>query len=123
MTNGQEEIASLAFLVTMAFARANSSFIQATGEQYEKGLGELAARHSSILEKMEGRRHLASLFFRDTEKLTRFVSALTQGGIDISVQSYKARCPPSCLTKLPLVTTPRTVDYIVGKMDAALAAL
>jgi acetylornithine/succinyldiaminopimelate/putrescine aminotransferase len=123
VTNGQEEIASLAFLVTMAFARANSGFIQDTGEQYEKSLGDLAKRHPAAIEKMEGRRHLASLFFRDTDKLTKFVGALTAGGVDISVQSYKAKCPPSCLTKLPLVTTPRTVDFIVGRMDAALTAL
>ena len=123
VTNGQEEIASLAFLVTMAFARANSDYIRDTGEQYERALGELAARHAAVIEKMEGRRHLASLFFRDTEKLTRFVSALIEGGIDISVQSYKAKCPPSCLTKLPLVTTRKTVDFIVGRMDAALKAL
>jgi acetylornithine/succinyldiaminopimelate/putrescine aminotransferase len=123
VTNGQEEIASLAFLVTMAFARANSGFIRATGDHYEKSLRSLASRHPSVVEKMEGRRHLASLFFRDTDKLTRFVGALTQAGIDISVQSYKAKCPPSCLTKLPLVTTPKTVDYIVGKMDSILKSL
>jgi acetylornithine/succinyldiaminopimelate/putrescine aminotransferase len=123
VTNGQEEIASLAFLVTMAFARANSAFIAAIGEQYETSLDELAARYPAVIEKMEGRRHLASLFFRDTEKLNRFVGALTKGGIDISVQSYKAKCPPSCLTKLPLVTTAKTVEYIVGKMDEILKSI
>ena len=30
-----------------------------------------------------------------------FAAALNAEGIDISVQSYKANCPPSCLTKLP----------------------
>ena len=123
VTNGQEEIASLAFLVTMAFARENSDFIRDTGELYERLLRELAARHPDIIEKMEGRRHLASLFFRDTEKLGRFVSTLTQGGIDISIQSYKARCPPSCLTKLPLVTDRKAVDFVIARMDAALSAL
>jgi 4-aminobutyrate aminotransferase-like enzyme len=123
VTNGQEEIASLAFLVTMAFARENSDFIRDTGEQYERCLVELAARHADVIEKVEGRRHLASLFFRDTEKLNRFVSTLTQGGIDISIQSYKAKCPPSCLTKLPLVTNSKAVEFVVGRMDAALRAL
>jgi acetylornithine/succinyldiaminopimelate/putrescine aminotransferase len=121
VTNGQEEIASLAF--TMAFARENTDFIRDTGEEYEYRLRELATRYPAIIEKMEGRRHLASLFFRDTEKLTRFVSALTQGGIDISIQSYKARCPPSCLTKLPLVANGKAVDFIVSRMDAALRTL
>ncbi len=123
VTNGQEEIASLAFLVTMAFARANRAFIQDTGEEYERRLKDLASRHSGVIEKMEGRRHLASLFFRDTGKLSAFVKALNGSGIDISIQSYKAKCPPSCLTKLPLVVTPRTVDFLVAKMDAVLAAL
>ena len=123
VTNGQEEIASLAFLVTMAFARANRGFMSETGEHYESSLRDLAARHPLVIEKFEGRRHLAALHFRDAEKLTRFVAALTRGGIDISVQSYKARCPPACLTKLPLVTTRKAVDFIVAKMDAALAAL
>jgi acetylornithine/succinyldiaminopimelate/putrescine aminotransferase len=123
VTNGQEEIASLAFLVTMAFARENRDFIGDTGEHYEKCLRDLAARYPDKIEKMEGRRHLASLFFRDTEKLARFVSALTQGGIDISIQSYKAKCPPSCLTKLPLIANAKAVDFITARMDAALRAL
>ena len=74
------------------------------GEYYEAELKELAARYPALVERMEGRRHLASLFFHKTETVTRFVSALVQGGIDISVQSYKANCPPSCMTKLPLIT-------------------
>ena len=123
VTNGQEEIASLAFLITMAFARANRDYIQQTGEEYERRLRDLAARYPRIVEKMEGRRHLASLFFRDTGKLSAFVKALNDAGIDISSQSYKAKCPPSCLTKLPLVVTPKTVDFLAAKMDAVLATL
>jgi acetylornithine/succinyldiaminopimelate/putrescine aminotransferase len=123
VTNGQEEIASLAFLVTMAFARANRDYIRQIGEEYERRLRGLAARHPEVIEKMEGRRHLASLFFRDTGRLSTFVRSLNQAGIDISIQSYKAKCPPSCLTKLPLVVTPKTVEFLVGKMEAALAAL
>ena len=123
VTNGQEEIASLAFLVTMAFVRANGGFIREVGEYYEAELKELAARYPAVVERMEGRRHLASLLFHKTETVTRFVSALVQGGIDISVQSYKANCPPSCLTKLPLICTPKAVEYLIGKMDAALRVL
>jgi hypothetical protein len=107
----------------MAFARANREYIQQTGEEYERRLRELAGRHPGVVERMEGRRHLASLFFRDTGKLSAFVKALNDAGIDISIQSYKAKCPPSCLTKLPLVVTPKTVDFLVGRMDAALADL
>jgi acetylornithine/succinyldiaminopimelate/putrescine aminotransferase len=123
VTNGQEEIASLAFLVTMAFTRANADFIRETGDYYEQELSALARRHADVIEKREGKRHLASLFFRDTQKLSKFVAALTEGGIDISIQSYKAKCPPSCLTKLPLIATANAVDFVAARMDAALKAL
>jgi acetylornithine/succinyldiaminopimelate/putrescine aminotransferase len=123
VTNGQEEIASLAFLVTMAFARENAGNTRETGEYYESRLRGLSARHSSIVEKTEGRRHLSSLFFRRAETVTRFVSLLNEQGIDISVQSYKARCPPSCLTKLPLIVSAKMIDFLVEKMDTALKAL
>jgi acetylornithine/succinyldiaminopimelate/putrescine aminotransferase len=123
VTNGQEEIASLAFLVTMAFARANRDVIAGVGEYYEQQLSALAGRHAGVVQKIEGRRHLASLFFRDKGRLSRFVSMLNGDGIDISVQSYKASCPPSCLTKLPLIATAKTVDFIAARMVAALKAL
>jgi acetylornithine/succinyldiaminopimelate/putrescine aminotransferase len=123
VTNGQEELASLAFLITIEFARANADYTRATGEYYEAELRALVKRRSDLLEKMEGKRHLASLFFRDSQKVTRFVQALNAAGIDISVQSYKAKCPPGCLTKLPLTATPKAVDFLVGKMDEALKKL
>ena len=123
VTNGQEELASLAFLITLEFARANADYTRETGEYYEAELRALVKRHSALLEKMEGRRHLASLFFRDGKKVGTFVQALNAAGIDISVQSYKAKCPPGCLTKLPLTTTPKAIDFLVGKMDEALKKL
>ncbi|HEY9594123.1 MAG TPA: aminotransferase class III-fold pyridoxal phosphate-dependent enzyme, partial [Spirochaetia bacterium] len=123
VTNGQEEIASLAFLVTMAFTRANRDAVSGTGDYYQRSLTDFAARHPALIEKFEGRRHLASLFFRDAEKLGVFVHRLVDGGIDISVQSYKAKCPPSCLTKLPLIAGPATVDFIVGRMERACEGL
>jgi acetylornithine/succinyldiaminopimelate/putrescine aminotransferase len=123
VTNGQEEIASLAFLITLAFVRANAPFIREVGEYYERELEGLAARHARLVEKREGRRHLSSLFFRHPAHASGFVEILNQEGIDISVQSYKAKCPPSCLTKLPLIATPRAIDFLVGKMDAALKVL
>jgi hypothetical protein len=51
------------------------------------------------------------------------VAALTEGGIDISIQSYKAKCPPSCLTKLPLIATAKAVEFVAARMEAALKSL
>jgi acetylornithine/succinyldiaminopimelate/putrescine aminotransferase len=123
VTNGQQEIASLAYLVTMEFTRANSAAIRDIGDHYEAELKALAARHSRLVEKMEGRRHLASLFFHKMDTVAKFVALLNERGIDISVQSYKPSFPPSCLTKLPLITSWDAVDFLVGRMDEALKSL
>ena len=123
VTNGQEELASLAYLITMEFAQANSGYIQELGEYYEKALQGLARKHSELIDSVEGQRHLSALFFRNEEKAIAFIKILNEGGIDISAQTYKAKCPPSALTKLPLTATPKIVDFLVGRMDAALASL
>lgn len=123
VTNGQEELASLTYLVTAEFLRANGPWIRETGDLYERELDGLARRHAGLIECREGRRHLASLFFRDGKKAADFAAALNRDGVDVSVQSYKANCPPSCLTKLPLTATPRAIAFLVGRMEAALRAL
>jgi acetylornithine/succinyldiaminopimelate/putrescine aminotransferase len=123
VTNGQEEIASLAYLVAIEFARANAPFVRQAGEHYEQGLAALVDRYPALLTRWEGRRHLASLFFRDGAKAAAFVQSLNGSCIDISVQSYKAHCPPGCLTKLPLTMTHAAVDFLLAKMDAALKTL
>jgi hypothetical protein len=107
----------------MEFAQANSGYIQELGEYYEKALQGLARKHSELIDSVEGQRHLAALFFRNEEKAIAFIKILNEGGIDISAQTYKAKCPPSALTKLPLTATPKIVDFLVGRMDQALASL
>jgi hypothetical protein len=93
------------------------------GRLYEQALDGLVARHPGLLARREGLRHLSSLFFNDAAKATAFAAALNAEGIDISVQSYKANCPPSCLTKLPLTVTTRAVEFLAGRMGAALGKL
>jgi acetylornithine/succinyldiaminopimelate/putrescine aminotransferase len=123
VTNGQEELASLAYLVTVEFTRANAAWVKEIGELYERELKALVQHYPLLLEKQEGRRHLASLFFRTPQKANAFSAALNGQGIDISVQSYKAYGPPSCLTKLPLTVTPRAIEFLIGKMDTVLKTL
>lgn len=123
VTNGQEELASLAYLVTMAFAEANGAYIRELGRYYEQALGKLAEKHAAHVQRIEGQWHLSSIFFRDPEKAVAFIKTLNEQGIDISAQTYKAQCPPSALTKLPLTATPKMVDFLVARMDDALARL
>ena len=123
VTNGQEELASLAYLVTIAFAEANRDYTRELGEFYEAELKSLARRYPSIIDRIQGRRHLASIFFHSVETTVAFTTYLTAAGIDISAHTYKAECPPAALTKIPLISTYKMIDFLIGKMDEALARL
>ncbi len=120
VTNGQEELASLAYLVTMRWAQANAAITCAIGEYYEERLRIFAARHSSHIVEITGERHLAGIAFHEIHTAKRFTDQLNQQGFDISAQTYKADCPPVALTKLPLIAGPQVVDFIVDKMEATM---
>lgn len=120
VTSGQEELASLAYLVTIRWAEANADVTSAVGEYYEERLHELAARFPTRISHVDGRRHLAGIFFHDLETARSFARALTSEGIDISVQTYKEGCPPSALTKLPLLAGYEVVDLLLERMAGVL---
>jgi acetylornithine/succinyldiaminopimelate/putrescine aminotransferase len=120
VTNGQEERASLAYLITMAFAGANQEYIKVLGAYYEQALRDLAGDYPDVIEKTEGAGHMTTLFFRSAETAVSFASGLNRKGIDISVKTYKADCPPSALTKIPLIASYKMVDFIAGAMREVL---
>jgi 4-aminobutyrate aminotransferase-like enzyme len=121
VTNGQEELASLAYLVTMRWARANAHATRAVGDYYERRMREFAAAHPEQITAVEGRRHMTTLFFKSLESAKAFTRELNRRGFDLSAQTYKADCPPAVLTKLPLISTPVVVDFIIQRMAAAIA--
>jgi 4-aminobutyrate aminotransferase-like enzyme len=123
VTNGQEEIAALAYLVTMRWALENGEITEALGDDYEDSLREMAARHPRLISTIEGKGHMASIYFHEIDAAKRFVGALDRAGLDISVQSYKAACPPGALTKLPLIMDREAIDLVLGQMEAALRKL
>jgi acetylornithine/succinyldiaminopimelate/putrescine aminotransferase len=123
VTNGQEELASLAYLITMRWAEANADTTAAIGEYYEERLRDLARKRSKMIVRFEGRRHLAGLCFNDLQEAKAFGKQLVERGLDISVQTYKASCPPVALTKLPLTTGYEAVDWIVDQMDKTAEAI
>ena len=63
VTNGQEELASLAYLITMAFVEANGDYVAALGDYYNDKLRELAAEFPEAIESIEGQRHLSAIRF------------------------------------------------------------
>jgi acetylornithine/succinyldiaminopimelate/putrescine aminotransferase len=123
VTNGQEELASLSYLVTMEFVQANREYVAALGDYYAEKLQALARRYPTLILGIEGYRHLSSVFFHDTEKAIEFARLLNERGIDISAQTYKADCPPAALTKLPLISTYAAVDLLIRAMGETLQVL
>ena len=123
VTNGQEELSSLAYLITMRWAQANAQVTSAVGQYYEERLRELAQRHREHIRMIDGRRHLASICFERLEPALAFVKALNEAGLDISVQTYKADCPPAALTKLPITAGYEVVDGVLAEMESALVSL
>ena len=121
VTNGQEELASLAYLITMRWAEANADVTAAVGDHYERALGRLVEGHPDVLAGVSGRRHLAGLRFHEIDRAKAFAASLVAAGFDISVQTYKASCPPVALTKLPLIAGFEAVDCLVEHMEAALS--
>lgn len=121
VTNGQEELASLACLVTLSWLQANGPAVTAVGHLLEAGLGRLPERFPGLLAGSAGRGHLLGLRFRDLSAGRRFAGLMNQAGYDISVQSYKTSCPPVALCKLPIVADEYLVETFVSACRDALA--
>ena len=116
VTNGQEELASLAYLVTMEWAQANAAVTAALGQRFEARLRALAAEFPAVIAAADGWRHMTTLRFAELSAAKAFAGALNRRGLDISAQTYKADCPPVVLTKLPLIAGPETVEAVAGAM-------
>jgi 4-aminobutyrate aminotransferase-like enzyme len=72
VTNGQEELTSLAFLITMRWAEENAERTQAVGETFEAGLRALAGKYCDQVAGIEGCRHLAAIGFRKLDEALAF---------------------------------------------------
>ena len=97
VTNGQEELASLSYLITMEFSRANSAEIEDMGNKIENGIRKLAEKYSNILPPPEGLGHLSAIHFNSVEKAAEFTKIMNDMCVDISAQLYKPDCPPAVL--------------------------
>ena len=122
VTNGQEELASLSYLITMTFMRENGDLVAEMGAKFDEGLKALHEKYPETLLNAEGLGHLAALHFQSVEKAAAFAGKLKDACIDASAQIYKANCLPAVLLKPPVISTPAVVDYIIGKIDDLLAS-
>lgn len=120
VTNGQEELASLAYLVTMAFAEHNRDHTATVGKFYQQAARALAKEFPAVLEKIAGNGLLTSFVFRDSATTQAFVRFMNDRCYDVSAQTYKANCPPVALTKLPLVVSESMITQLIDVMREGL---
>lgn len=123
VTNGQEELASLAYLITMEFVAENGSAIEASGNKIEAELANVGNLFPDILDNLEGKGHLSAINFKDINKAAELTKIMNGKCIDISAQLYKADCPPAVLLKLPLITTDTVLDFFISKLKEGLSEL
>jgi acetylornithine/succinyldiaminopimelate/putrescine aminotransferase len=120
VTNGQEELASLAYLVTMEWAQANSAATAQLGAYFESEIRGLAAEFKEIISGVDGWHHMTTLCFADLDKARFFVNELGRRGLEFSAQTYKADCPPVVLCKLPLTSDRAVMDFVIAVMREVL---
>lgn len=120
VTNGQEELASLAYLITMSFMRANGDEVTKIGERFEEGLRRIHERHPDVVLKVEGLGLLAALHFTSVKAAADFAAKMKEKCIDASAQTYKVNCPPALLMKPPVISSEATIDYILDVIESII---
>ena len=120
VTNGQEELASLSYLITMAFMRENGDLVEKAGQYFFDELKAVKDRHADAVEKIEGMDHLVGIQFADVNKAADFAKKLNDRCIDSSAQLYKANCPPAVLLKPPVIADIATMKYIANAIEEIL---
>ena len=120
VTNGQEELASLTYLISMRWAKTNAEITSAVGTHYEERLRNLAECHKDRIAGIDGNRQLCAVRFHHIEEAKAFSRRLNTQGLDSSAQTYKSDCPPSVLTKIPLIAGYEVIDFIIQQMTEAL---
>ena len=120
VTNGQQELASLAYLITMKFSQANTEQIGKLGEYIEKLLDGLKNKYPDMIDRIEGKGHLLGIHFYSLEKAGDFAKYVNGMCIDISAQTYKPNCPPAALLKLPVIMSEKLLETLTAKFDKVL---
>lgn len=123
VTNGQEELASLAYLITMEFSWANGEEIEQMGIKLEKEISNLAKKYPELLPPPEGLGHLSAIHFNSVEKAAEFTKIMNDLCVDISAQLYKPDCPPAVLLKPPVITDDKVLKVLLEKIEEGLKKL
>jgi len=124
VTNGQEELASLTYLISMEFMRVNGAHVTEVGNYYHDGERALAKKYPRLIRSVEGDEHMSTLNFHTVDEAVEFCSRLQKEScVDISAQTYKPNCPPAVLTKLPVIVTREMVRILLEQYDRCLGEM
>ncbi len=121
VTNGQQELSALCYLITFKALEALTPQIERVTAILADGLKALAHKHPDKIEKLSGDAHMSALVFHTADAALSFSAALNRMCIDSSTQVHKAGCPPTVLTKIPVISTEKVALWLLEKMDTALA--
>ena len=120
VTNGQEELASLAYLITMYFCSENHAEISRLGDYFENSIRAIAKEFPEIISRVEGKGHLIAMHFQNHDIASSVVKLLNSQCIDISAQLYKKQSPPAVLLKPPVCSTEKVLGYIACMLKEAV---
>lgn len=120
VTNGQEELAALSYIITMTFMRANGDKVASLGKHFTEGLKAVHKKHPDVILDVEGLGHLSALHFHTVDDAAAFAGKMKDACIDASAQIYKANCLPAMLMKPPVIADEAVLDYIVDTIDVLL---
>lgn len=123
VTNGQEELASLSYLITMQFVQENGALIEENEKKFFDRLTAVAKKHVNIVKCAEGLGYLAALVFYDLDTAKVFAKKINQKYIDVSAQTYKLNCPAAVLIKPPMITTEAGIDFMIQAFDEILESM
>jgi acetylornithine/succinyldiaminopimelate/putrescine aminotransferase len=122
VTNGQNEISSLAYLIGMEFFQKNTGHIGQIGRYYEERLNAELSKYAEF-KGTAGMGLLLAVNFASLELTGLFCSKMLDRGFDISVQTYKPNCPPAAITKIPVIASEKMIDFIAKNMHEVMDSI
>ena len=120
ITNGQEELTNLSYLITMQFIDDQAEELARLQNRWDTTGQALAKEYPDVLTAAEGLGFLASLQFADAQQAGVFAKKLSGRCIDTSAQLYKANCPPAALFKLPIIMQDSDLDILITAIREVL---
>ena len=120
ITNGQEELTNLSYLITMQFIADQARELTRLQSRWDTIARNLTLAYPDVLTGAVGLGYLASLQFADAQQAGIFAKKLTGRCIDTSAQLYKANCPPAALFKLPIILQDPDLELLEANIRTVL---